>query len=70
MKYMYTIIKNWRETRLGTRERRLEEMKQNEAILSELQSAMGGRDIEKQRIAIEKALIYPVIAKKRGIEGA
>ena len=55
-KYMYGIIKDWRVQRLGLREFRITEMELNEEVMKDLQSSMASRDVEGQRIAIEKAL--------------
>ncbi len=56
LKYMSSIISEWRDERIGDRASRIEEMKQNERLLSEIELAISSNDVEKQRMACEKAL--------------
>ncbi len=56
MNYMYHIIYDWRKTRLEARQRRIVEMLQNEKLLTDLQNAIKSRNVEEQRLVIERAL--------------
>ncbi len=54
--FLFSVINNWRKERLNTRLTRIPEMEQNEVILEELESAKTSKNINQQRMAIEKAL--------------